>query len=235
MKYKMPFARTARFVCASIALLSWGTSPAHAEMVLSQVIVDLQPDKPSHDDIEVWNDSPERLYVVAELAEIQSPGKLDEKRVSNPDPAISGMLVTPQRLVLEPGQRRVIRVSAIAPRGEADRIYRLVIKPVAGPIKADATALKVLLGYDVLVLYRPAKISGDVTATRTGRKITFRNDSNTAQEMFGGKQCDSAGKNCKTLHATRLYSGAIWQQTVDYDTPVEYQMSSGNGARQKRF
>ena len=241
MMTRMPLTRAARsplaarYLCAAIALLPWGLAPAHAEMVLSQVIVDLQPDKLGRDDIEVWNDSPERLYVVAELAEIQSPGKPAEKRVANPDPAISGLLVTPQRLILEPGQRRIIRVSAVTPRGDSDRIYRLTVKPVAGAIKSEQSALKVLLGYDVLVLYRPARITGDVTATRIGRKITFRNDSNTAQEMFGGKQCDSAGKNCRPLGATRLYAGAVWEQTLSYDTPVEYQLSSGNGTRMKRF
>jgi P pilus assembly chaperone PapD len=155
--------------------------------------------------------------------------------VSNPDPAVSGLLVTPQRLVLEPGQRRVIRISAVAPHGEADRIYRVTIRPVAGDISANASALKILFGYDTLVLFRPARIVGEVTATRNGRQIIIRNDSNTAQELFEGRQCDDEGRNCKSLPATRLYAGASWEQTLEYDTPVEYQVSFGQGASSKRF
>ena len=111
----------------------------------------------------------------------------------------------------------------------------VTVKPVAGPITAEATALKVLLGYDVLVLTRPQRIAGEVTATRNGRKLVFHNESNTAQEIYDGKQCDTAGKNCKVLPATRLYSGAQWNVDLTYDTPVEYRMTSGNGSSVKRF
>ena len=121
---------------AVAALLAATVVPAQAEMVLSQVIVDMQPGKPSHDDIEVWNDGPERMYVVAESAQIQSPGTPAERRVRIADPALSGLLVTPQRMVLEPGQRRIIRVAALLPRDLSERIYRITVKPVAGPVTA---------------------------------------------------------------------------------------------------
>lgn len=220
---------------AATALLVFAIVPARAEMVLSQVIVDLQPTKPIHDDIEVWNDGPERMYVVAEPSQLQYPGTLAESRVSIADPAISGLLVTPQRMVLEPGQRRIMRLAALLPRNMAERIYRITVKPVAGPISAEATALKVLLGYDVLVLVRPQRIAGEVTGIRSGRRLTFRNESNTAQELFEGRQCDAAGKNCKALPSTRLYAGAQWNVELTYDTPVEYRLTSGNGSTAKRF
>lgn len=220
---------------AALALLALTAVPAQAEMVLSQVIVDLQPGKPSHDDIEVFNDSPERMYVVADPAQIQAPGTPAERRVTVADPAVSGLLVTPQRMVLEPGQRRIIRLAAVLPRDMSERVYRVTVKPVAGPVTAEATALKVLLGYDVLVLLRPQRIAGEVTGTRTGRKLTFRNNSNTAQEIYQGRQCDTAGKDCKTLPATRLYAGAQWTVDLTYDTPVEYRLTAGNASSVKRF
>ena len=210
-------------------------TPASAEMVLSHVIVDMQPGKPSHDDIEVWNSGTERMYVVAEPSEIRSPGLQGEQRLSNPDPAVTGLLVSPQRMVLEPGQRRMVRVSAIAARQQLDRVYRVTIKPVAGDVTADTTAIKVLVGYDVLVLYRPDAITGEVTATRSGRTLRLHNASNTSQEVFDGKQCDAEGKNCKTLGANRLYAGADWDQELPYDTPVEYHVTAGNGTRTVKF
>ena len=228
-------AISGRWLFAAITLLGLTAAPARAEMVLSQVIVDLQPGKPSHDDIEVWNDGPERMYVVAEPAQIQSPGMPAERRVRIADPAVSGLLVTPQRMVFEPGQRRIMRVAALLPRDMSERIYRVTVKPVAGPVTAETTALKVLLGYDVLVLVRPQQIAGDVSATRNARKLTFRNGSNSAQEVFDGRQCDAAGKNCKTLPATRLYAGAQWTIDLSYDTPVEYRLTTGNGSSVKRF
>lgn len=232
-----PSPRRRRPIQGLLALLAAfsASAPAQADIVLSQVIVDMQPGKPGHDDIEVWNAGKERAYVVAEPSEVLHPGLADENRQASIDPAVSGLLVTPQRMVLEPGQRRILRVSAVAPRGDADRIYRVLIKPVAGALNAEATSLKVFVGYDVLVLYRPRSISGTVTASRTGRRISFHNASNTAQEMFDGKQCDSAGKNCKTLPSTRLYAGADWQQDLPYDTPLEYRVASGNGSTVQWF
>ncbi len=226
---------TGLFRLAAMALLALSAVPAQADMVLSQVIVDLQPGKPSHEDIEIWNDSPERMYAVAEPAQIQSPGTPTERRVTVADPGVSGLLVTPQRMVLEPGQRRIIRLAALLPRDMTERIYRVTVKPVAGPVTAETTALKVLLGYDVLVLLRPQRIAGEVTAARSGRKLDFHNQSNTAQEIYEGKQCDAAGKNCKTLPATRLYAGAQWTVDLTYETPVEYRLTAGNGSSVKRF
>jgi P pilus assembly chaperone PapD len=226
-----PFGR-----CAAAAVLMVACSPAaQADMVLGKVIVDLQPGAPDHDDIEVWNSGPERIYVVAEPSEILDAGKPGERREAEPDPSRSGLLVTPQRLVLEPDQRRMIRIAEVGPRPAVDRIYRVTIKPVAGKVTADVTALKVLVGYDVLVLDRPAAIRGEVTATRAGKRLTFSNGSNTAQELFDGKQCDAAGANCRDLPSIRLYAGASWDVQLPYDTSVEYHLSTGDGSLLKRF
>ena len=224
-------------LAAGIAALLCGAiqTPAHADMALSQVIVDMQPGKPGHQDIEVWNAGEERLYVSVEPFEIRQPGLPGEQRVASPDPSVSGLLVTPQRLVLEPDQRRLVRVSAIIPPAPNDRIYRITIKPVAGPVASEVTALKVFVGYDVLVLRRPQEISGEVTASRVGRQFTLRNGTNTAQEIYEGKQCDAAGANCKALPATRLYAQAEWRQELPYDTPVQYRITSGNGSLVKQF
>lgn len=225
----------ARRIIVTLALFLWTSGPAHAEMVLSQVIVDLQSGRPSRDDIEVWNGGTDRMYVLVEPSRIQSPGTSDEQRITNPDPAITGLLATPSRMVLEPGQRKVIRLAALLQRDETERVYRVTIKPVAGPVSSESNAIKVLVGYDVLVLYRPEHVTGTVTATRIGQKIVFHNESNTAQELFEGRQCDTSGQNCLTLPATRLYAGAQWSVNLEYDTPVEYRLTSGIGSALKQF
>jgi Mat/Ecp fimbriae periplasmic chaperone len=220
---------------AAGALLALTSMPARAELVLSQVIIDMRPGKPSHDDVEVWNNSEERMYAVTEPAQIQSPGTPAERRVAVTDPAAAGLLVTPRRMVLEPGQRRMMRIAALLPRDMNERIYRVTVKPVAGPVTAEVTSVKVLLGYDMLVLVRPLRIAGEVTGARQGRKLTFRNGSNTAQEIYEGRQCDSAGKECAQLPATRLYSGAEWTVDLPYDTPVDYRVTAGQGSVTKRY
>ena len=208
---------------------------ARAEMVLSQVIVDLLPGKPPREDIEVWNDGDERMYVLAEPFEILSPGTPAEARRPVSDPEQAGLLVSPLRLVLEPGERRAIRIAAIGARPAADRVYRVTIKPVAGTVTAEATALKVFVGYDTLVLVRPEQITGDVEGARSGRSLALRNTGNTAQELFDGRQCDAAGNDCRELPAKRLYPGASWEQQLPFDTPVSYRASIGPTVRTREF
>ena len=208
---------------------------ARAEMVLSQVIVDLLPGKPPREDIEVWNDGEERMYVLAEPFEIRDAGTPGEQRVAVTEPEQASLLVSPLRLVLEPGERRTIRVATIGTRPASDRVYRVSIKPVAGTVTAEASALKVFVGYDALVLVRPEQYTGDVEATRNGRTLLLRNAGNTAQELFDGRQCDSAGGDCRDLPAKRLYPGASWEVPLPYDTPVAYRASIGPTVRSREF
>jgi P pilus assembly chaperone PapD len=208
---------------------------ARAEMVLSQVIVDLLPGKPPREDIEVWNDGPERMYVSAEPFEIRAAGTPEETRVPAREPDESGILVAPQRLVLEPGERRTIRVAAIGERPASDRVYRVAIKPVAGSVSAAESALKVFVGYDALVLVRPETFTGDVVGERNGRTLVLRNAGNTAQELFDGRQCSADGQDCRPLPAKRLYPGATWQQTLPFATPATYKASIGPSIRDRRF
>jgi P pilus assembly chaperone PapD len=218
-------------LAATVAL----AADAHAEMVLSQVIVDLLPGKPPREDIEVWNDGDERMYVLAEPFEIHAAGTPAEQRVAVADPERAGLLVSPLRLVLEPGERRAIRIAAIGARPAADRVYRVTIKPVAGNLTAEASALKVFVGYDTLVLVRPETFTGDIESTRSGRTLTLRNTGNTAQELFDGRQCDAGGGDCRELPAKRLYPGASWEQPLPFDTPVSYRSAVGPTVREREF
>lgn len=228
-----PVRLIARFALAAAALA--GPQMARAEMVLSQVIVDFQPGASTSEDIEVWNAGEERIYVLAEPAEIVSAGLPDEQRIGNTDPAKLGLLVTPQRMVLEPGQRRMMRIASLVPQSDRERVYRVMVRPVVGKASSSATALKVLVGYDMLVLQRPSAITGGLNASRAGKQLTIRNDSNTAQELFDGKQCDVAGAACADLVAQRLYPGAVLVQELRYDTPVTYQASTGSTAQSVTF
>lgn len=209
-------------------LLIVATQPAHAEIVLSQVIVDLQPDKADYQDVEIWNAGGELVYVQVEPSEILDPGRPEERRERITDPERGGLLVSPQRLVLEPDERRVIRFAALAERGMRERVYRVAVRPVAAPDAMGASGLKVLLGYDMLILFRPERLSGEVTALRHADRIEFTNNSNFAQEIYDARQCDLKGDTCVTLPATRLYPGASWSMPLTYQTPVDLMISAGS-------
>jgi len=223
--------------CAAISLVSVAglTSLAQAEMVLSQVIVDLLPGEAPREDVEVWNDGTERLYVLAEPFEIRGAGTTSEERVRAVLPDEAGILVSPQRLVLEPGERRIIRISAIGERPRTDRVYRVAIRPVAGAVSADVSALKVFVGYDALVIVRPDQITNDIEVERSGRTLVLHNVGNTAQEFFDGQQCDAEGRRCQSLPAKRLYAGATWEQALPFETVVSYKSAIGPDIRERQF
>lgn len=218
-----------------VLLLAGYVPQAQAEIILSQVIVDLQPDRPDYQDIEIWNSASERAFVQVEPAEILNPGLPAEHRERIVDPEQGGLLVSPQRLVLEPDERRIIRIAAIAARGEQERIYRVAVRPVAGDVGMETTGLKVLLGYDVLVLLRPAALKGDVTAIRRSGTIEFTNNSNFAHEIYDGKQCNEQGDACVNLPSTRLYPGATWSVPLTYPTRVDVMLSAGGNPVRKSY
>jgi Mat/Ecp fimbriae periplasmic chaperone len=203
-------------------------STANADMVLSQVVVDLEAHEAPRDDIEVFNNGSERMFVRAEPFEILKPGTADEARVGARDPSVSGLLVSPQRLILAPGERRVIRIASMLDRSARERVYRVAITPVAGDVVAETAAVKVLVGYDVLVLVRPSQIIGGLKAERVGRNLVIHNEGNVSREIFDGSQCDRQRAACHKLPAKRLYAGASWQQAVPYDAPITYSVAAGS-------
>ncbi|MEG8016096.1 hypothetical protein [Sphingomonas sp. 22R3R2A-7] len=224
-----------RWIAALAFATLLGATPARADLVLSQVVVDLAASGPPRADIEAWNTGAERMYVVAEPAEIVDPGTPRERRVASVDPAASGLLVTPQKLILEPGERRLLRIAVIGARRARDRIYRVTVKPVAGEISAAGSALKLLVGYDMLVIVRPPVLAGTITATRAATALVLANTGSTNVELYEGRQCDAAGKDCRTLPPRRLYAGADWTQTIDPDRPVDYRVKTGTSVETRRF
>lgn len=213
-----------------------GATPAAAGIVLSQVVLDILPGSDIAQNVEIANDGADIAYVVVEPAEIQDAGRPGEARRAIVDPAVGGLLVTPQRLILQPGERKTIRFAAIADRGPSDRIYRVTVKPVAGAIAAPSTALKLLVGYDVLVIVRPAAPVAKVVGARDGSTLVLRNDGNTNVELFEGQQCDAAAPaRCRDLPSQRLYVGQQWRQALTGTGPVTYRVAVGKTSAVQRF
>ncbi len=219
-----------------LAAIAAAAYPAQASIVLSQVVVDILPTSDVAQNIEVSNDGTDIAYVVAEPAEIIAPGQPGETRKPIVDPGLGGLLVSPQRLILQPGERKTVRIAAIAPRGSTDRVYRVTIKPVAGPVTAPVTALKLLVGYDVLVIYRPAAPAPKIVGERNGDQLTLRNIGNTNADLFEGRACtgDTAA-TCKDLPSRRLYAGQAWQQTLPTPGTVRYRVAMGATSSEQRF
>lgn len=208
---------------------------ARADLVLSELIVELQPGKQVRDDVEVWNNSPERTYVSVEPREILDPSLPSQRVVRDPDPQKLGLLVSPARMILEPGQRKLLRIATLSPDVEREHVYRVTVKPVVGGVEAKDSGLKILVGYDVLVLVRPAEPLAAVAGVRSGRKLTFSNSGNVSVIVSDGKQCDAARAHCTELPGKRLYPGASWTVDVGSDLPVQYTFKSPGKTERRTF
>ena len=208
---------------------------ARADIVLSRLIVDLRPGSRNREDVEIWNNGPDRAYVAVEPREILAPGLPGQSSRTDVDPEKLGLLVAPARMILEPGQRKLVRIATLAPDSPSERVYRVTVKPVAAPPGVDSSGLKVLVGYDLLVLVRPADARPSVAAQRDGNRLTIRNEGNVSVELTQGRQCAGAGSACKDLPGKRLYAGAQWTETLPGAGPADYLVRSPKGDTRTRF
>jgi P pilus assembly chaperone PapD len=225
-------------VTFAVLLLGWSVAvtPARASMTLSKVIVDFAPSQPSRDDIEITNRGDEVLYVSVEPFEVLDPGQPGERRVTNPDPRVLGLLVSPNRLALGPGERKIVRFSLLERPVDADRIYRVAIQPVVGELTAQRSALKVVVGYDVLVIARPLDGRPVLSISREGVDLEIRNLGNTNALLFDGRQCDEDNEtDCVDLPTKRIYPGSSWQVRLPGEGPARYLVSSGSGTTTERY
>lgn len=218
---------------ALVALLA-PIAPAQAQLAVSQLIVDLKPAPARSQDVELFNESAERSYVSIEPREIIDPGTPGERSIASPDPEKLGLLVSPRRLILEPGQRRMVRIARIGPDASAERIYRITVKPVVGDV-AGETGLKLLVGYDLLVLARPPRTTRQIDVNRTASSLSITNRGNASVELVDGRQCDVAGGACQKLPGKRLYAGATWRQDLPARGSGEYRVRASDGLSILKF
>jgi P pilus assembly chaperone PapD len=219
--------RVAKTVFALLAVLV-PIESASADLVVSQLVIELRP-KERTADVEIFNDSTERSFVSIEPREIIAPGTAAEKPYTTPDPERLGLLVSPRRVVLEPRQRRTLRVAAIGPVPEKERVYRVTVKPVVGDVAGSESGLKLLVGYDLLVLARPAAGDTSIEVSRNGRNLMLTNRGKSSVELIDGKVCDLTDKTCEPLPNKRLYAGASWQQPLKQSGHGGYRVRSADG------
>lgn len=206
------------------------SSPAYAEFAMSEMIVDFGPDAPRQHDIEIISQGKDTQYIATETNVVENPGLANEKREMVTDPQKSGLMITPNKMVLTAGARKQMRLLLLKPQSDTDQIFRLVVKPVIEGVddNKQRLALKVLVGYEALVIVRPKDPKIDLTAVRKGNSLTLTNKGNTNANLQSGQQCDATGSNCKEVNVTRIYAGQEWTTTLPHmDGAAKYQVWNG--------
>jgi P pilus assembly chaperone PapD len=225
-------AVVAAVLAAALAVMHAG--PAWASLTIDEIIVDLGPGE-RQQDVEVGNAGDETLYVEVEPARVLAPGTPEAERQPLRDPRELGLLATPKRMVLEPGSRRLLRLALTQPPGPEERIYRVAVRPVAGELKAEQTGIKILVGYDMLVIARPQNPSPRLSATRGTGQLALENTGNTNVYLRDGRQC-AEEDDCRALPSGRIYAGG--RMSVDLPlgrAPVTYDVVVGDDVRERTF
>ncbi len=223
-------------VVAVSFLLLCLSNAAHAEFSLSSMVIDFASNGPRQQDIELNSRDSEILYLDTEIFEIKNPGTAQEERVKLEKPEEAGLIVSPRRTVLQPNAQKNMRFIVVDAPTDIDRIFRVTVKPIVSGISAHSkVALKVLVGYDAMVIVRPQNAKVDFSGQRNGQTLTLTNKGNTNVLLQNGSQCSSVSA-CKPLDVTRLYAGQTWTTALpDGALQASYQVWDGNKTEEYKF
>lgn len=211
------------------------SSYSFANIRISQSIIDFWPEQIARQDISVFNEGSKRIFVEVTPYEIIKPGTENEKRSYEPNPEKRGLLVSPAKLILEPGEMKIVRFALLGSK-DKERIYRTTIKPVPyGEIKSNQKIMvKVLVGYEVLVIARPKNTDSNIQVSIKEGVAIFTNTGNTNALLLNAVQCDSNDDKCTHFPAKRLYPGITHKIPLPYSASVlKYILSTGN--KQQHF
>lgn len=213
-------------------------SPAHAGFMMSEMIIDFAADDPNQHDVKIISQDEETQYIVAETYLVENPRDKNEKRILMTNPQESGLMVTPNKMVLGANSEKLMRFLLIKPHADEEKIFRVAVKPVIGEVETEEQrlALKILVGYEALVIVRPQDAKVDLESERKGNTLTITNNGNTNAYLQSGKQCNATGGDCKDLNVSRIYAGQSWTTTLPHTNgKVQYQVWDGKETKLLSF
>ena len=200
----------------------------HAAMIVERTVLHYAPDGSNRQDVEVRNPDDETLYIQVDIFEVINPGTDEEERREVINPREANFLATPNKMAIPPGGRKLVRLVNLQEPGDKERVFRVNLKPISADVEADQTAIKVLVGYQLLVMIHPAEPEPKLAATRDNGKLKLVNEGNINILMHRGQQC-AADKpdDCVDLPVKRLYPGNSWELELEKDGPVQFIQSVG--------
>lgn len=212
-------------------------------MVLSEVIVDFEPGASTTRDIRVENRGSDTYYIETAVALVEDPDARPIKKKTFVNPAEAGLLVTPNKMVLSPSEEKQIRFLLTQPQGDAERVYRVSVVPKIGKVElkedeasGKATGVKILLGYDVLVIVRPKDQKVQLQIERKGKKLFAKNSGNTNVLLWKIRQCKDAQKeDCDEKAGPRIYPGRSAEIELWTDRPTDIYEQVGQRTEVKTY
>ena len=225
-------------IILSVLFLCSISSGVQAAMNIDRAVITFASGGSEREDVMVSNPGDETLYIDVQVLDVTNSGTDAEKREVVKDPESIGLVATPRRLVVPPGGQRVVRLVNLEGYGKKERVYRVNLKPMSGPVESEQMGVKVMVGYGLLVFVEPQKVNVDLEASRDGRELKLRNKGNVNVQILQGEQCPprpAQGQECQELKGQRLYPGNEETLELPYDAPVTFSVSASDESWKRRF
>lgn len=216
----------------------------YAALVVNRSIITYDNPAVNREDVVVINNSPdENLYVQVDPYRVINPGAQNQQLAPlavNDDPEF---LVTPNRLVVAPGARSLVRFLNLHPAGDMERIYRVNLTPITPPPEIEQSSndavtsrLEVVVAYQILVIVLPENPNPVMTADREANSVSFGNDGNANYLLTDGEQCNPDDPSeCMPLEDHRVYPGNVWRYELPFDGPFTYKVRTQTGMTTEFF
>ncbi len=213
----------------ALATLLFGAlcTSAHGALRLSDFFVELHGAQRG-DALFAHNEGDEVLYLEVRVEEVLDPLADPPNVRQADDPRSLGLLVSPQRLVLQPGEEGRIRTLAMT-QPDQDRFYKVTVVPVTGALQSDqSVGVKVMIGYSAWVFIRPEGARPVLEGSRREGELLLRNAGDTLARLVRGRQCDAHGR-CERLEPVRVLAGQSKSLPLPLaDGEVTFRMVWGN-------
>ncbi len=224
-----------RTILITITFFACAVLPAQSEFVISNAIVEYNSRSGKQIDIQLISSSAENDYIEISVDEVINPGAEDEQRIPLDDPTRGGLIVTPDRMILTAGSRKTLRFVLLDDLSEKEQIYRVTARPVIKGVSTEnKMGLKILIGYEILVIVRPQFSEPGFDITRNGRILNISNTGNTNILLQQGKQCPKPD-NCISTPSLRVYSGRKETISLPHDAKVTYAIWDGESNKEYSF
>ncbi len=235
-----------RFFVTAISLPAFALSAvvAQADLIVDRSIIVYDDLEVSKEDVVVFNsDEAENLYLNVVPYRVQRPGRPDQELVPvSPKDGLE-FLASPNRLIVPPQSRSIVRMLDLQPRGDHERVYRINIIPATAPEKGGKgsgdkidSRLSILVAYQVLAIVLPENPQASIEAQRSATSAVFRNSGNANYLLTDGEQCNPAHPDdCVALQDRRIYPRNSWDLQLPFDGPFRYKVRTHEGLTSMEF
>ena len=211
-----------------LIIMMCGSQQIWAAIRFTPMTHDFTTQSPRRFDATLSNSGNRTEYINMKTVKIVRVKKNSYKNVTIKNPIQDGLVISPNRLVLQPNQKRIIRISYIKPYPKFDQYYQISGSPVPPKLipNDNNSKNKIQAGLQISIIYalsvtvRPEHLYPIVAIKVQHKTLLITNKGNTKVKLINGKQCHL--KNCYALKSKVVFPQSSIKIPLKYQDPVEY-------------